>query len=181
MADILAIFGILLFLGIAYPGLLTTWWLLFPNVVSRAHQRVERTPWRCLWLGLGVAFLVSIPSAILMALPFGPAKLVGWILIVLTLAFSSLGAAGLAHLMGDSLSNRMKTEISPSGAVLRGAIALELAAAFPFIGWMFVFPLSTLVSLGAATFSLLRWAPSTAKTQSAQASPAETGELQAPA
>ena len=36
MADISAVFGILLSLGIVFPGLLTAWRLLFPATVARA-------------------------------------------------------------------------------------------------------------------------------------------------
>ena len=39
MSDILAIFGILFFLGLSYPGLLLTWKLLFPELVDRAQVR----------------------------------------------------------------------------------------------------------------------------------------------
>ncbi len=39
---------------------------------------------------------------------------------------------------------------------LVGAIALELAAVFPLVGWFVVIPLSLLASLGAAGYALLR-------------------------
>ena len=44
MADISAIFFILLIIGISYPALLTAWWLLFPSTVERARVRLDRTP-----------------------------------------------------------------------------------------------------------------------------------------
>ncbi|NJN93776.1 MAG: hypothetical protein HC875_06645 [Anaerolineales bacterium] len=47
MADVFAVFGTLLSLGIALPGLLLAWRLLLPNHVARARQRLERTPWQC--------------------------------------------------------------------------------------------------------------------------------------
>src|SRR5262245_52606817 len=81
MADISAIFFILLILGIAFPALLTAGWLLFPSLVERAQLRVERTPWSTFWLGLIVIIALTIPIFILLALPFGPAKLLGWILL----------------------------------------------------------------------------------------------------
>ena len=51
MADISAVFGILLFLGIAFPGLLTAWYLLFPATVERVRLRLDRTPWQCFFVG----------------------------------------------------------------------------------------------------------------------------------
>ena len=43
MADISAIFFILLILGVAYPAMLAAWWLLFPKLIQRAQTRVEKS------------------------------------------------------------------------------------------------------------------------------------------
>ncbi len=51
MADVFATFGTLLTLGIALPGMLLTWRLLLPKIVTRAEQRLEQTPWQCLFAG----------------------------------------------------------------------------------------------------------------------------------
>jgi hypothetical protein len=158
MSDISAIFGILLTLGIAFPGMLTTWWTLFPDVVERASQRLEETPWSTLWMGIGAALLSAVPVLVLVALPFGPAKFLGYSLLAVLLAVAGIGAAGLAARMGGVLAQR-STNLSPAGAFVRGAIALELAAVFPVIGWMVVIPLAVLVSLGATAFALLKWVP----------------------
>ena len=101
MADIFAIFGILLTLGILFPGMLTAWWLLFPATVERSRLRLERTPWRCLWLGLGLAILAGTPIAILLALPSGVTKFMGGSLLFILLALAGLGAAGMAAKMGE--------------------------------------------------------------------------------
>lgn len=157
MADVSAIFGILLIFGIAFPGLLTAWWLLFPTIVERAQTRLDQTPWQCFWFGGILTAAAVIPVVVLLILPFGPAKFLGWTLIVLTLAISSLGSAGIAAKMGKRL-----TEISgtgPAAAFVRGAIALELAVFFPLIGWLLVFPLTIVTALGATGFALLRWVP----------------------
>jgi len=157
MADITAIFFILLAIGVAYPALLTAWWLLFPSTVERARLRLERTPWQSFWLG-GVTLAVAvIPIVTLMALPFGAAKLLGWILIALVLAFSGLGAAGLAARLGERLSR--VSSLSAAGAFVRGAVVLELASFFPIIGWLIFFPLATVTCLGASAFALLHWLP----------------------
>ena len=44
MADISAIFFILLIIGVAFPAMLTAWWLLFPSLIARAQIRVEKLP-----------------------------------------------------------------------------------------------------------------------------------------
>jgi hypothetical protein len=158
MSDITAIFGILLTLGIAFPGMLTTWWTLFPDAVERARLRLEETPWSTLWMGIGAALLSALPILVLVALPFGPAKFLGFSLLAVLLAVAGIGAAGLAARMGVVLAQR-SAGLSQAGAFVRGAIALELAAVFPVIGWMLVIPLALLVSLGATTFALLKWVP----------------------
>lgn len=161
MADISAIFFILLIIGVSYPALLTAWWLLFPSTVERARVRLDRTPWQSFWLGGVVLAALLIPTVILLALPFGPAKFLGWILIALTLAFSGLGAAGLAARFGEQVGR-----LSPAsglGAFVRGAVILELASFFPVIGWFIFFPLATVATLGAAAFALLHWLPKSAQ------------------
>jgi hypothetical protein len=160
MADITAIFFILLFVGIAYPALLTAWWLLFPTIVDRARLRLERTPGPSFWLG-GVVFAAFLlPILILLNLPSGFFKFLGWIMIAVVLVFSSLGAAGLASRFADRL-NRLGN-FSELGAFLRGAAILELASFFPVIGWFVFFPIATLTTLGASAFALLRWLPKSA-------------------
>jgi hypothetical protein len=170
MADISAIFGSLLILGIAFPGLLTAWWLLFPASVERARMRLEHTPWQCFWFGGLLTAAAVIPIVILLVLPFGPAQFLGWALIVLVLAVSSLGSAGIAAKMGQRLAE--KSALSPAAAFLQAAIALELAVFFPLLGWLLVFPLTIVTALGATGFALLRWTPKKATAQLATESAA---------
>jgi uncharacterized protein involved in cysteine biosynthesis len=158
MANITAVFGILFILGVAFPGLLTAWWLLFPATVERARLRLDRTPWRCFWLGGVLTAILVVPIIGLLALPFGPAKFMGWALVAVTLTVSALGAAGLAAKMGERLAARAGN-VSLAGAFLRGAVALELAAAFPVVGWFIFIPLVIVTALGATAFALLQWMP----------------------
>jgi len=158
MADIYAIFGILFALGITFPGLLTAWRLLFPATVERARLRLERTPWRCFWLGGVISAMFIVPVVVLLALPIGPAKLAGWVVIFAVLAFASLGAAGLAGKMAAQ-AQQASPGLSGLGAFVRAAVALELAAAFPVIGWFVAIPLMTLTALGATVFAVLHSVP----------------------
>lgn len=168
MADVNAVFGTLLSLGIVFPGLLTTWWLLFPQSVDQARTRLAATPWRCLGMGVVASFVFGIPLAMLFAVPFGAVKFVAAMLLFGGLALASVGAAGLASEMGDRLARTSEGKLAPAGALVRGALALELAAAFPFIGWFLVIPLVTLAGLGAACFALLRWGPRPSRQGSAE-------------
>ncbi|MBI5713626.1 MAG: hypothetical protein HZC38_09425 [Chloroflexi bacterium] len=160
MADISALFGIFLALGIAFPGMLTAWWLLFPASVERARLRLERTPWKCFFAGGLTTAIIAIPIVILLVLPFGPTKFIAWSIIFIALTFASLGASGIAAKMGERLASRAH-DMSAANAFVRGAIALELAAAFPIIGWFIVIPLTIVTAMGATVFALLRWIPKT--------------------
>ncbi len=161
MADISTVFGILLFLGIVFPGLLTAHYLLFPATVERARLRLDRTPWKCFFVGGLLMAFFAIPVVILFVIPNGAVQFSGWALLVIVLAFASLGAAGLASKMGERVGLRSGNSLSPLASFLRGAIALELAAAFPIIGWFIFIPLAIVLSLGATAFALLRWVPQT--------------------
>jgi hypothetical protein len=172
MADVSAIFGVLLIFGIAFPGMLTSWWLLFPAVVERARLRLESTPWQSFWFGGILTAVMVIPTVILLALPFGPAKFLGGATIAIVLVLSSLGTAGIAAMMGERIAQ--KSAASSFSAFLRGAMALEMAVFFPVLGWLIVFPLTIVISIGATGFALLRWSPrtnpvSTTSTATAQA------------
>jgi len=163
MADISAIFFIILIIGVAYPALLTAWWLLFPAAVDRARLRLERTPLKSFGMGLVALFAFLIPILIFLSLPSGFLKFMGWVMIALMLTFSSLGAGGLAARFAERI-NRLGS-FSPLGAHVRGAVVIELASFFPILGWFIFFPLATITTLGAAAFALLHWMPRTVSAQ----------------
>ena len=158
MADISAIFFVLLLIGIAFPALLTVLWLLFPTLIARAQTRVERSLAASFWLGLVVVIALTIPIVILLALPLGPAKALGWILLGLALAVASIGSAGIAAHFGERMK-QTGNDYPPLSAFIRGAVLLELAAFFPVIGWVFVWIPLLVASFGATAFALMNWMP----------------------
>ncbi len=158
MADISAIFFILLIVSIAFPAMLIVWWLLFPSVVARAQTRVEKTLSGTFWLGLVIVIGLTIPIVILLTLPFGPAKFIGWIVLAASLALSSIGSAGIAAHLGERMK-QAGSGYSSLGAFLRGSITLELAAFFPVLGWFFLWPLAVITAFGATGFAILNWMP----------------------
>jgi len=158
MADISAIFFILLIIGVAFPAMLTAWWLLFPSLIARAQIRVDKTPMQSFWMGLAIVIAIAIPVIILLALPFGPAKFIGWVLLAVALALSSIGSAGIAAHLGDQM-NKAGNTFTPLGGFIRGSIVLELAAFFPVLGWFFIWPSMLIMAFGATAFALLNWMP----------------------
>jgi hypothetical protein len=174
MADVFAIFGTLLAVGIALPGMLLTWRLLLPQVVARAEQRLSHTPWKCFFGGGAFLVVYLIPVIVFLNLPLPVFKAVGAIALFGLALVASIGTAGLAGLMGQRL-NGMGLKSSVAGATVRGAIAMELAAVFPLIGWFLIIPIMFIVTLGAALFALTGWQPKVAP------NPASPGAQQAPA
>ena len=168
MADVYAVFGTLLALGIAFPGLLAGFWLLAPEPVGRARQRLERTPYRSLFFGLGALILTILLVSLLSAVPLGLFKLLGAILAFAALAVATVCAAGTASDMGGGLRQGLRRHLSGAAAFVRSAIALELAAVFPLVGWFAVLPLCLVASYGAGLFSLLHWMPRSAVNAAAE-------------
>ena len=157
MADISAIFFMLLIISIAFPAMLTTWWLLFPELINRAQTRIEKSLASSFWLGLVIVITLAIPIIILLGLPFGPAKFIGWVMLGVSLTISSIGSAGIVAHLGRRLTQQ--SQVSPLSGFIRGAVILELAVFFPVIGWLFIWIPMLLTAFGATAFALLKWAP----------------------
>ncbi|MBV6395871.1 MAG: hypothetical protein HFACDABA_01458 [Anaerolineales bacterium] len=160
MADLTAIFFILLIIGIAYPALLTAWWLLFPAAVERARMRMQHTPGASFWMGLAALIGFLIPIMILFNLPSGFFKFLGFVAIGVLLVLASLGAAGLAARFADKL-NRIGN-FSAIGSFVRGAVIIELASILPVVGWFVFLPIALVTTLGASVFAMLNWTPKSA-------------------
>jgi len=163
MSDMLAIILILVLLGCAYPALLSTIRVLFPRPVASNQARIERQPWRCFWTGLLTAVAIAVPAIILINLPLGLLKFMGWSLMGLGLGLSVFGAAGLAGLMASRIQAASPGAPAEFGAFVRAGVMIELAAIFPLLGWLAFFPISLLISLGAALLTWLRGAPAPEK------------------
>ncbi|MBI4674037.1 MAG: hypothetical protein HY741_20515 [Chloroflexi bacterium] len=157
IGDITTIFATLFALGVVFPGLLLAWTLLLPALVERARERVTLTPWKSFFLGALALLVAGVPTAILNGRA-GPLQFIGIVSVFVLLTIVSIGAAGVAALMGERLRGQGVNATTP-GALLRGAVALEFAMVFPLVGWFIVLPLVGTLSLGAATFALLRWMP----------------------
>jgi hypothetical protein len=173
MADVQAVFGTLLALGIAFPGMLTAWWLLFPTHIERAGDRLENNPWRCLGIGTVALIPLVLVVSFFSALPLGLARFLGAVLGFGGLAFASLGASGIAGLMGRRLNQREGSETMSLWTFVRGAIALELAAVFPLIGWFIMIPVSIVTAFGASLLAVLNWVPKLSAEVAAGPSPSQ--------
>lgn len=154
MADVYAVFGTLIALGIAYPGLLAAWRLIFPEFVQKAQERMRMAGRGSLGLGVLVGLPAIGAAVLLISVPAPFVRFVGALLALTTLTLASMGASGLAGYMGAQLNRQSGGKISTSAAHLRGAVALELASIFPLIGWLIVLPIATLTCLGVGVYAL---------------------------
>lgn len=148
MADVFKILFLIL-------GTLTTavsYWLLFeacaPLRVERARANYERRPLRTTLLGLIVSAPVVGIGLALSSVPRGPVKLVGLILIMLTVLAGLFGSAGLTRLIGQRLASPADA-VQPWRRVLRGGIVLSVSFVLPFIGWFMVLPFTLISGVGA--------------------------------
>ena len=133
------------------------------------------SPWRCFWTGLVAAVGIALPAIILINLPLGLLKFMGWSLMGLGLGLSVFGAAGLAGLMASRIKSASPGTPTEFGTFVRAAVMIELAAIFPLLGWLAFFPISLLISLGAALLTWLRGAPAPAKDSRLELAQAGTG------
>lgn len=156
MSDVYLGFGILLSLGLVFPGLIFTWWLLFPGPAARAEVRLAQAPGRTFLMGLLLSLTITITVLVLVSLPLPGARVLAAALVLGALAVAAVGAAGLVNWMAQRLQARSHSALSPAAAFLRAVVALELAAAFPFVGWFLFIPLCLIFCLGAAGLALLR-------------------------
>jgi len=156
MADMTAIFGILILIGISYPALLTTWWLLFPERVEQARLIISEKPKKSFGVGILAGLIAALPAVILFNLPSQFTQVLGWIWLVLVLGAASLGAASIVAEIGLRLNWKNDGSFQSLDAFLRGALIWELAAVFPIIGWLLVIPVGTLISLGGAVNTIFR-------------------------
>jgi len=74
------------------------------------------------------------------------------------MALASLGAAGIALLMGERI-DALNQHSSGLANILRGAVIYQLACLFPLIGWFVFWPIASITVTGAAIFGLLHWVP----------------------
>jgi hypothetical protein len=157
MADVYTVTLIIIGILISLPALLVGLNLLMPGVTIRTQVRLRETPGKSFWLGaLFTAVLLPIIFATIET-P-GPGQAFGIGLLVAVMGVGSLGAAGMARLLGERIRPLAKPN-SDMMNMLRGAAVYELACIVPFVGWFIFAPLVGMTVMGAAVFALLGWLP----------------------
>ncbi len=156
IADVYTAFFIVLGILVAFPGMISLIVFGLPNLAKRSQLRVEETPGRCFLVGLPIVGIGGLIAAGLMG-SGGPIAAAGAAIAVVIMLVSLVGAAGMSLLIGRRMFGDAET--IPLKPVIMGALAYKLAALFPIIGWVFLFPIEVILTTGAGLFALLGRSP----------------------
>ena len=158
IADVYTVFFLVLGILIAFPGMMSLIIFGLPKLANRSKIRIEQTPIASFLVGLPIVGIGGTMAAGLMG-GGGPLAAMGVTVAVVLTLLSLAGAAGMVLLIGRRMFG--ETATVPLKPVLMGALAYELAALFPIIGWVFFLPILFVLTTGAGLFALVRWMPRT--------------------
>jgi len=158
MADVYIVLFTLIGILVSLPALLVALNLLLPRTAHSSYTRLKDTPWQSFFLGVPVASAFLLAVTILSQLPFAAAKALSFLLAFGGMGLGTVGAAGLARLLGERLPGASSPD-SRLRLLLKGAVVYELACLVPIVGWFLFAPLAGIMLLGAATFAFIGWLP----------------------
>lgn len=152
MADVLAVFFVVLGLLLAHLGV----WLLARGLWNshalRAEEQVAERPGLTVLAGVPPAAITMLVAIVLGQLG-GPGKALSALVLAAFLLFAHAGLSGAIVRIGKKLGSESDT---PWRAVFRGGVAMSLAYVFPVLGWFIVLPASVILGAGASTIALFR-------------------------
>jgi hypothetical protein len=151
IGDVLAVVAMLTGFGVTAWALMVSCGLLFPQKVDAARRAAQNSPWKN--FGLGIAVLIPGLLGVPMLGAAPAVKLVGWLLILSVLSIGAIGAAGVGHLAGKSLT-RMSGDMPEYPAFVRGCAFIVTASMLPVLGWFVFGPAALLVALGSGAKAL---------------------------
>ena len=150
IGDILAIVSLVVLIVASWIATIVFATYLAPSVVSRARQRLEASPKRCVSSGAFVAMISAIVGIALASKLSGPWLLLPILIVGSLLIASSIGSAAVVQIIttrfewsghADSSNGLIRT--------VRGATVYCLAGLFPVAGWVIITPLALLATIGA--------------------------------
>jgi hypothetical protein len=153
MGLVMGITAVVVGIVAALAGLVLWTALIFLRPAARARAVLERRPGRCFATGVLASLLIGLPAVALMHSPNGLAKLAGWVAAFPLLGMLVLGLTGMAQLLGERLQS-LSPAMTSLGALVRGAVTLELACLLPVFGWFLFAPLVALTLVGAGVLGM---------------------------
>lgn len=146
--DVLAFVAGILATGATLWAAILVSTLLFRERAMRAEIALAERPLKTLFLGAGIAGTAGIGGIILLNLPHGLLKLMGWVVLLVLLSLATLGSGGLALRVSDGIRG-MDEKLPTWATACRAAALLVAAGMLPVLGWFLLFPAMMLASLGA--------------------------------
>lgn len=172
MTDVYIVVFTLAGILLSLPALLVALNLLLPKVTTNTAARLAKTPGRSFALGIPVTAVFLLWIVIAGQVPFGPARATAFLAAVIGMGLGTIGAAGMARLLGERLKP-ISGAPSTLTSLVRGAVVYELACLFPLVGWFLFIPLAGMMVVGAAVFGILGWLPRPQIQQADQTPPPE--------
>ncbi len=158
MADVYTYLFITLGILLSVPAILVAFNLLMPNVVTRVHARLDKTPGKSFALGLPITLLLGLFAVANFESSVGFLQMLAFITLFLIMAVGTVGGAGIARLLGERLAPQSQPN-SRMAFLLRGAVVFELACLAPIVGWLVFAPIMGITAIGATVFAFLKWVP----------------------
>ena len=153
MADVLAVFFVVLGLLLAHVGV----WLLCRGLwsghVERASAQVSDNLVLTLLAGVVPVLGALVFGIVLSQVAGGIGKAAAALFASAFLLYAHAGLAGAVAEIGRTLGSRDEL---PWRSIARGGVALTLAFVFPILGWFVLLPLSIVLGAGASSIALVR-------------------------
>lgn len=153
LAQVQAAVAVVAILIVTWSGLLMAVALLIPDHTSRAEQALDNSPRRCFLIGVAMVGAIVL-GLVLLNIPNPLVKLAGFLGLLWISGILTLGAAGIARMMGKRTSEISGAK-SSFGALVSGTLIYSMAIGFPFVGWFVFAPFSLICALGAGVSALL--------------------------
>lgn len=154
MGDVLAVLGLLFGVCISGWAMIVGAGLIFMGRAGYARQKIESHPFRSVFRGLILTIIGGVGGVVMIATPNPLIKLVGWMLVMLLIGFSVIGATGLAFIVGERIK-ASDPEASEFKAFSRGAAIIVVSCLLPLFGWFVFAPLVMVLGVGAGTGAVL--------------------------
>ena len=158
LGDILFIFMVVTVSGLALWGTLVAASLLFPHRSAKLAQTLERRSWTSLIAGFFVTMPLLILIVVLANVPSPVVKVLSLLLFLAFMAYAIVGASGQVRLLAERVRNTDKG-FSMYGSLTRASAILVLAFNIPFVGWLFLAPLSLMAGIGSIVLAKVSKAP----------------------
>jgi hypothetical protein len=147
IGDVFSIVGTLVGICVTSWALIMGAALLFQGSAYRAKTAYQTTPYKGLFLGIGVTLLIGVASFLLLAIPLPLVKMAGTMGLLSLMSLAALGASGVAMVVADRIC-ALDPGVSRYTAMIRATAIMSIAGVFPVLGWFLVGPVLILASVG---------------------------------